>query len=172
MALRLCSGLATRRAGRSSQSKRLIHRFRKVASMDAWIEADGFPGEGWVELRDVLLGKPLAPIRSARNSSASTECGSPSVAGSSGYPGRRATRWWNGSQILEGMHDLRDAFLDVADHAAVCLSEVQKAGLLNVISFWANEMDDGYDGLPEGVYELRNALHDDLHHVGVDVSDD
>ena len=75
-------------------------------------------------------------------------------------------------QILEGMHDLRDAFLDVADHAAVCLSEVQKAGLLNVISFWANEMDDGYDGLPEGVYELRNALHDDLHHVGVDVSDD
>jgi hypothetical protein len=26
--------------------------------------------------------------------------------------------------------------------------------------------------LPEGIYDLRNALHDDLHHVGDEASND
>ena len=48
----------------------------------------------------------------------------------------------------------------------VVLTDPQKAVLLNVITFWADRTDGGYDELPEGIHNLRNALHDDLHHVG------
>ena len=65
-----------------------------------------------------------------------------------------------------------DAFQAVGTTQPVRLTHLQKALLLNAITFWASEMDDEYAGLPEGIYDLRNALHDDLHHVGVEASDD
>ena len=52
------------------------------------------------------------------------------------------------------------------------LTDMQKAGLLKVIDFWENESDDGYRDLPEGINGLRNARHDDLRHVGIEVSND
>jgi hypothetical protein len=50
------------------------------------------------------------------------------------------------------------------------LTDPQKLGLRNVITFWANQMGGSYDDLPEGIYALRNALQDDLPHVGADES--
>ena len=35
---------------------------------------------------------------------------------------------------------------------------------------WASEMDGEYADLPEGISDLRDALHDDLHHVGVEAT--
>jgi hypothetical protein len=73
---------------------------------------------------------------------------------------------------LETMNDVRDAFRAVGTTRPVRLTGPQKAGLLNVITFWADQTDGGYDDLPEGIYDLRNALHDDLHHVGDEASND
>ena len=39
---------------------------------------------------------------------------------------------------------------------------------MNVITFWADATDGGYDDLPEGIYDLRHALYDDLHDVGTE----
>jgi hypothetical protein len=73
---------------------------------------------------------------------------------------------------LRTMHDVHDAFRAGGTTQPVRLTEMQKALLLNVITFWASEMDDEYAGLPKGIYDLRCALHDDLHHVGVEASND
>ena len=35
--------------------------------------------------------------------------------------------------------------------------------MLDVIELWARQTDGGFDELPEGIFALRNALHDDLH---------
>ena len=76
-------------------------------------------------------------------------------------------RFWN-----LGMDDVVDAFRAVGTTAPVRLTESQKAGLVNVIDLWAGQMDGDYGDLPEGINDLRYALHDDLHHVGVEASDD
>jgi hypothetical protein len=73
---------------------------------------------------------------------------------------------------LDSMNDVRDAFQALGTTPPVRLTDPQKALLLNIITFWADQTDGGYDNLPEGIYDLRNALHDDLHHVDVEVSDD
>ncbi len=62
--------------------------------------------------------------------------------------------------------DVREAFLAVGTTRPVRLTDPQKLGLRNVITFWANEMGGSYDDLPEGIHALRNALHDDLPLVG------
>jgi hypothetical protein len=38
----------------------------------------------------------------------------------------------------------------------------QKLALRKVITFWANEVAGSSDDLPEGIHDLRNALHVDL----------
>jgi hypothetical protein len=43
---------------------------------------------------------------------------------------------------------------------------------MNVITFWADGLEGGWDDLPEGIHELRHALYDDLHDVGVESSND
>ena len=43
------------------------------------------------------------------------------------------------------------------------LAQEQKGELLGVIEFWARQVPGGYPELPDGIYELRNALTDDLH---------
>ena len=67
---------------------------------------------------------------------------------------------------LQSMNDIRDVFRAVGTTEPVCLTDPQKALLLNVIAFWAGRTDGGYDDLPAGINDLRNALHDDLHHAG------
>ena len=69
---------------------------------------------------------------------------------------------------LQSMNDVRDVFRAVGTTQPVRLTDPQKALLLNVIAFWAGRTDGGYDELPEGINDLRNALHDDLHHVGAE----
>jgi hypothetical protein len=70
------------------------------------------------------------------------------------------------SSHLESMRSVTDAFESVGTSRPVTLTQEQKGELLGVIEFWANQAPDGYEGLPEGIYELRNALTDDLHDAG------
>jgi hypothetical protein len=72
-------------------------------------------------------------------------------------------------QDLSSMSDIVDAFQNAGTTRPVLLTDSQKALLLNLITFWADQTDDD---LPEGISELRWALHDDLHHVGLEASDD
>jgi hypothetical protein len=66
---------------------------------------------------------------------------------------------------LNSMWEVRKAFEDVGTSRPVPLAQEQKADLLQVIVHWA-EAEEGYDRLPEGIFDLRNALHDDLHDTG------
>jgi hypothetical protein len=70
-------------------------------------------------------------------------------------------------QLGDSMDDVRDAFQAVETTQPVRLTDPQKLALRNVITFWANQKGGSYDDLPEGIYALRNALHDDLRVVGV-----
>src|SRR5262245_3376726 len=74
---------------------------------------------------------------------------------------------------LDSMSEVRDAFQSVETTHPVRLTDPQKLGLRNVITFWANQRGGSYDDLPEGIYDLRNALQDDLLDVGgVEASND
>jgi hypothetical protein len=74
---------------------------------------------------------------------------------------------------LDSMNDVRDAFEAVEDDTKpVRLTDPQKLGLRNVITFWANRTGGSYDDLPEGIYDLRNALQGDLQQVGIEESSD
>jgi hypothetical protein len=64
---------------------------------------------------------------------------------------------------LDSMSETRKAFEDVGTSAPVRLTREQKGALIDVIEFWGSQVEGGLsDGLPEGVFHLRNALHDDL----------
>ena len=73
---------------------------------------------------------------------------------------------------LDSMSEVREAFRAVGTTQPVRLTDPQKLGLRNVITFWANQRGGSYDDLPEGIYELRNALQDDLLDVGVEAAND
>jgi hypothetical protein len=73
---------------------------------------------------------------------------------------------------MKDVREVRDAFLAVGTTQPVRLTDPQKLALRNVITFWANEMSGSYDDLPEGIWDLRNALQDDLPAVGVEASND
>ena len=74
---------------------------------------------------------------------------------------------------LESMHDVRDSFRAVGTTRPIRLTDPQKAGLLNIITFWADQTVDGdVSLLPKGIPALRHALHDDLHQVGVEETQD
>ena len=62
---------------------------------------------------------------------------------------------------LESIDDVSDVFRAVGTTQPVHLTDPQKAALLNIIKFWAKRAG-GYENRPEGIYDLRNALHDDL----------
>ena len=64
-------------------------------------------------------------------------------------------------QHLDSMWEVRKAFEDVGTSRPVPLTQQQKSDLLQLIVHWA-EAEEGYDRLPEGIFDLRNALHDDL----------
>ncbi len=67
---------------------------------------------------------------------------------------------------FESFAPIRDAFAAVGASRPVELTREQHGQLLEVIEFWANHTAGGYDALPAGILELRNALHDDLHGTG------
>ena len=56
---------------------------------------------------------------------------------------------------------MRDTFEAVGTSRPVLLMHEDKAGLVEVIQFWENEIE-GLGSLPEGIVELRDALQDDL----------
>ena len=62
-----------------------------------------------------------------------------------------------------------DAFQGVGTTEPVRRTDSQKALLLNLIIFWTDQTDGA---LPQGIYDLRYALHDDLRNVGLEASDD
>jgi hypothetical protein len=62
---------------------------------------------------------------------------------------------------LDSMRDIRRQFENVGTSRPVQLTRLQKRDLLQVIVQWASE-EGGYDRLPEGIFDLRNALHDDV----------
>ena len=65
---------------------------------------------------------------------------------------------------VDSLRSLRQAFYRVGASQPVTLSRKEKGELLEVIEFWAEQTRGGYyPELPEGIFELRNALHDDLH---------
>ena len=73
---------------------------------------------------------------------------------------------------LDSISEVREAFRAVGTTQPVRLTDPQKLGLRNVITFWANQRGGSYDDLPEGIYDLRNALQDDLLDVGVEEATD
>jgi len=56
-----------------------------------------------------------------------------------------------------------DAFEAVGVSRPVILTHAQKVDLVTLLDFWGSQNAGGLKGLPEGLYELRDALHDDLH---------
>ena len=65
-------------------------------------------------------------------------------------------------EAIPDVPEVSDAFLAVGTSRPVSLTDPQKLALRKVITFWANEVGGGYEDLPEGIHELRNALHVDL----------
>ena len=64
--------------------------------------------------------------------------------------------------VIADVPEVREAFLAVGTSRPVSLTDPQKLALRKVITFWANEVGGDYEDLPEGIHELRNALHVDL----------
>jgi hypothetical protein len=65
------------------------------------------------------------------------------------------------------LNDVRDLFLAAGTAKPVRLTDPQKRELRSVITFWAVGTGGSYDDLPDGIYDLRNALQDDLRVVGL-----
>ena len=59
-------------------------------------------------------------------------------------------------------HQLRTVFEAVGPTRPTKFTLEQKGDLLRAIEDWHRDVG-GYDGLPEGIFDLRNALIDDLH---------
>ena len=67
---------------------------------------------------------------------------------------------------LDSIGDLRRTFENVGTSRPGHLTTEQKCDLLQIILHWGGE-EGGYDRLPDGIFDLRNALHDDLHDTEV-----
>lgn len=64
---------------------------------------------------------------------------------------------------LDSMGAVTAAFKTVGTSRSVKLTREQKGDLLRVNEFLGNPERGGLPGLPGRVFELRSALHDDLH---------
>jgi hypothetical protein len=65
-------------------------------------------------------------------------------------------------QHVHSASGIRIAFTAVGGSRAVQLAHSQKAALLKVLEEWSLGRD-GYEAMPAGLFDLRNALIDDLH---------
>lgn len=70
---------------------------------------------------------------------------------------------------LESDQGIRDAFEAVGAKRPVTLTLPQKAQLLLAIEQWSVRTPGGFTALPEGIYDLREGLHNDLHDARADV---
>jgi len=61
---------------------------------------------------------------------------------------------------IDSAKSIVDAFQGVGATTVVKLSREDKANLLELLNFWSNEVSVAK--LPEGIWDLRNALVDDL----------
>jgi hypothetical protein len=62
---------------------------------------------------------------------------------------------------LESAKPIIEAFEGTGGSRPIVFTHQQKGDLLEIIEFWATR--DGVKHLPDGIFELRNALHDDLN---------
>ena len=69
----------------------------------------------------------------------------------------------DGEPHADSAESIIEAFEAVGTSRPVTLTPEQKGTFLELIEFWDNQNPGGLKTLPEGVFELRNALHDDLH---------
>ena len=83
--------------------------------------------------------------------------------------GEVAFSWESRQELLKQIRHLESALSIVAAFEAVgtsrpvVLTTDQKASLIELIERWGTQVRFGLKGLPEGMFALRNALHDDLH---------
>jgi len=63
---------------------------------------------------------------------------------------------------LESDHGVRDAFEAAGATRPVTLTLPQKAQLLLAIEQWSVRTPGGFTALPEGIFDLREGLHNDL----------
>jgi hypothetical protein len=64
---------------------------------------------------------------------------------------------------LDSMRQVREKFDPVGTTQPVELTTAEKGNLVACIDFWSSQIAAGYEAMPDGLFELRNALHDDLH---------
>jgi hypothetical protein len=64
---------------------------------------------------------------------------------------------------LEAGQGIRDAFDAAGATRPVTLTLQQKAELLLAVEQWSEQTPGGYTALPEGIFDLREGLHNDLH---------
>jgi hypothetical protein len=64
---------------------------------------------------------------------------------------------------LDSAQPIVAAFEAVGTSRPVVLTTEQKALLIELVEFWGTQTRFGLRGLPEGMFDLRNALHGDLH---------
>jgi hypothetical protein len=64
---------------------------------------------------------------------------------------------------LESAKPIVDAFEAVGTSRPITLAPEQKGLLIELIESWGTYTRFALKGLPEGPFELRNVLHDDLH---------
>ncbi len=62
---------------------------------------------------------------------------------------------------LESGPGIRGAFEAVGASRPVQLAHHQQGDLMQLIDHWTTQLANGHHDLPEGVWELRNALHDE-----------
>jgi hypothetical protein len=83
--------------------------------------------------------------------------------------GSVALPWESRQALLEYLRRFEDArpivwaFEDVGTSRPLELTTDEKRTLLRLVEAWADdELGGSYENFPEGVFELRNVLHDDL----------
>jgi hypothetical protein len=64
---------------------------------------------------------------------------------------------------LDSMRQVREKFDVVGTTRPVELTTAEKGNVVACIDFWSSQIAGGYERMPDGLFELRNALHDDLH---------
>lgn len=63
---------------------------------------------------------------------------------------------------LDSMRDVRDTLESIQAPEPLRVSRAQKVALIQLIEQWGSAVDRLDSGLPPGIWELRDALHDDL----------